>query len=69
MQLASEGITANMVYPPTTDTGWITDAVRKHVQKRPDLLRIAEPEDVARVIAYLVSDEARLITANVMHLR
>ena len=68
-ELASEGITANMVYPPTTDTGWISDVVRKHVQKRPDLLRIAEPEDVARVIAYLVSDEARLITANVMHLR
>jgi 3-oxoacyl-[acyl-carrier protein] reductase len=68
-ELADQGITANMVYPPPTDTGWITDAVRRHVQKRPDLLRIAEPDEVARVIAYLVSDEARLITANVVHLR
>jgi len=27
------------------------------------------PEDVARVIAYLVSDEARLITGQIIHLR
>jgi NAD(P)-dependent dehydrogenase (short-subunit alcohol dehydrogenase family) len=33
------------------------------------LVRIAEPDDVARVIAYLVSDDARLITGNIMHLR
>jgi 3-oxoacyl-[acyl-carrier protein] reductase len=68
-ELASLGVTANIVYPPVTDTGWITDEVRQHMETRPDLIRIAEPEDVARVIAYLVSDQARLITANVVHLR
>jgi 3-oxoacyl-[acyl-carrier protein] reductase len=68
-ELADLGITANIVYPPTTDTGWITDAVRRHVRRRPDLLRIARPEEVARVIAWLVSDEAGLVTANVVHLR
>jgi 3-oxoacyl-[acyl-carrier protein] reductase len=39
------------------------------MEARPDLIHMAKPEDVARVIAYLVSDEARLITANVVHLR
>ena len=68
-ELADQGITADIVHPPPSDTGWVSDAVRRHVQQRPDLLRIARPEDVARVIAYLVSDEARLITANVMHPR
>jgi 3-oxoacyl-[acyl-carrier protein] reductase len=68
-ELADQGITANIVYPPPTDTGWITDAVRRHVQQRPDLLRIAQPEQVARVIAWLVSHEAELVTANVVHLR
>jgi 3-oxoacyl-[acyl-carrier protein] reductase len=58
-----------MVYPPVTDTGWITDAVRRNVEQRPDLIHIAKPEQIARVIAYLVSDEAELITANVVHLR
>ena len=48
---------------------WVTDEVRKHVAERSDLIHIVEPDDVARVIAYLASDEARLITANMVHLR
>ncbi|AMY09315.1 3-oxoacyl-[acyl-carrier-protein] reductase FabG [Luteitalea pratensis] len=68
-ELAALGITANIVHPPVTDTGWVTDAVRRHVGERPDLLHIATPDDVARVITYLVSEEARLITANRVHLR
>lgn len=68
-ELAPLGITANLVYPPVTDTGWVTDAVRRNVDARPDLLRVAEPDDVARAIAWLASDDARLITGNVLHLR
>jgi 3-oxoacyl-[acyl-carrier protein] reductase len=68
-ELAPLGITANVVYPPVTDTGWVTDEVRKHVEQRPDLIHVAGPDDVARVIGYLVSDEARLITGNIIHLR
>jgi 3-oxoacyl-[acyl-carrier protein] reductase len=68
-ELAPHGITANMVYPPVTDTGWVTDAVRRSVERRPDLIHIVEPDEVARVIAWLASDAARLVTANVVHLR
>jgi 3-oxoacyl-[acyl-carrier protein] reductase len=68
-ELSKLGITANIVYPPVTDTGWVTDAVLRNVEQHPDLIHVAQPEEVARVIAYLVSDEARLITANVIHLR
>lgn len=68
-ELASFGVTANMVYPPVTDTGWVTDQVRAHVKERPDLLRVVEPAEVAAVIAFLCSDYARLITANIVHLR
>ena len=68
-ELARFGVTANMVYPPVTDTGWITDQVREHVAHDPHLLHIAQPEDVAGVIAFLCSDHARFITANVLHLR
>jgi 3-oxoacyl-[acyl-carrier protein] reductase len=63
------GITANVVHPPVTDTGWVTPEVRRHVEARPDLIHVAEPEHVARVIAYLVSDEAGLVTGNVLRLR
>jgi 3-oxoacyl-[acyl-carrier protein] reductase len=68
-ELAPLGITANVVHPPVTDTGWVTDDVRSHVAERADLIHIARPEEVAQVIAYLVSDEARLITANRVQLR
>jgi 3-oxoacyl-[acyl-carrier protein] reductase len=69
LELAPFGVTANMVYPPVTDTGWVTDAVRDHVAGRRELIHIAAPEDVAEVIAYLASDAAALITANVITLR
>jgi 3-oxoacyl-[acyl-carrier protein] reductase len=69
VELAPFGVTANMVHPPVTDTGWVTDAVREHVAASPSLIHIASPDEVAEVIAYLASDEAALITANVITLR
>jgi 3-oxoacyl-[acyl-carrier protein] reductase len=69
LELARHGVTANMVHPPVTDTGWITDDVRDAVRASPALIHIASPADVADVIAYLASDAAALITANVITLR
>jgi 3-oxoacyl-[acyl-carrier protein] reductase len=69
LELAPFGITANMVYPPVTDTGWVTDAVRQAVADSPTHVHIADPAEVAEVIAYLASDAAALITANVITLR
>ena len=68
-ELAQFGITANIVHPPVTDTGWVNDEVREHFKSTSDLIHIVEPEEVAGVIAFLVSDFARLITANSVHLR
>jgi len=69
LELAQYGITANMVYPPVTDTGWVTDAVRDGVAASSTHFHVAAPEQVAEVIAYLASDQAALITANVITLR
>jgi 3-oxoacyl-[acyl-carrier protein] reductase len=69
IELAPFGVTANMVHPPVTDTGWVTDAVRAHVNADPALIHVASPDEVAEVIAYLASDAAALITANVITLR
>ena len=68
-ELAPFGITANMVCPPVTDTGWVTGAIREHLAASPGLIHIATPSEVAEVIAYLASDAAALITANVITLR
>lgn len=69
IELAPYGVTANMVHPPVTDTGWVTDSVRDLVAATPTLVHVASPAEVAEVIAYLASDAAALITANVITLR
>jgi len=68
-ELARQGITANVVHPPVTDTGWVTEEVRRFVRESTDHFNVARPEEVAGVIAYLASDHARLITGNVVRLR
>jgi 3-oxoacyl-[acyl-carrier protein] reductase len=52
-----------------TDPGWITEDVRRYVTSCPDLIHVAQPREVADIIAFLVSDEAQLIAGNVIHLR
>lgn len=69
LELAPYGITANMVHPPITDTGWVTDAVRDYMAGHDELIHVASPEEVAEVLAYLASDAAALITANTITLR
>jgi 3-oxoacyl-[acyl-carrier protein] reductase len=69
LELAPFGVTANMVHPPVTDTGWVTGAVREQVAGSPDLIHVAAPEEVAGVIAWLASDDAALVTGNVLTLR
>lgn len=68
-ELAELGVTANIVHPPVTDTGWITPEVMAEVERRADLLHVATPDDVADVLLFLCTDSARLVTANVIRLR
>jgi 3-oxoacyl-[acyl-carrier protein] reductase len=69
IELAGHGITANVVHPPVTDTGWVTDEFREFVAASPHLTHVAEPDDVAEVIAWLCTDAARLVSGNVVRLR
>ncbi|HEX7247041.1 MAG TPA: SDR family oxidoreductase, partial [Actinomycetota bacterium] len=68
-ELGPHGVTANVVHPPVTDTGWVTPQVRRAVEEDPHLFHVASADDVAAVIAFLVSDAADLVTGNVIHLR
>jgi 3-oxoacyl-[acyl-carrier protein] reductase len=69
LELAPYGITANIVHPPVTDTGWITDDVRAFVASDRDHTHIASPDEVAEVIVWLCSDAAHLVSGNVIRLR
>ncbi len=68
-EMAADGVTANVVYPPVTDTGWITDAVRDFVANDNDHHHVAEPAEVADVIAWLCADAGRIVTGNIIRLR
>jgi 3-oxoacyl-[acyl-carrier protein] reductase len=68
-ELAAYGITANVVHPPVTDTGWVTEEVREFLRTSPEHVHVADPAEVAEVIAWLCTDAARLITGNVVRLR
>jgi 3-oxoacyl-[acyl-carrier protein] reductase len=66
-ELARFGVTANVVHPPMTDTGWISQRTAAWAQSAGQ--HIATPRQVADVIAYLASDAAGLVTGNVIRLR
>lgn len=68
-ELADRGITANIVYPPVTDTGWVTDGVRDFVAASSEHVHVADPGDVAEVICWLCGDGARMVTGNVIRMR
>jgi 3-oxoacyl-[acyl-carrier protein] reductase len=66
-ELAKYGVTANVVHPPATDTGWLDPGTAGRVAASGR--RVATPKEVAEVIAYLASDAAGLISGNVIRLR
>ena len=68
-ELGDRGITANVVHPPVTDTGWVDDEVRREVAASSEMFHIASPEEVAAVVTFLCSEAADLITANRIQLR
>lgn len=67
-ELGRYGVTANMVYPPATDTGWITAAVEEAVRAGSPLRHVGQPEEVAEVIVFLASHQARYVTGQVIRM-
>jgi len=65
--LFERGITVNCVNPGPVDTGWATGVLHEAVAQRFPAKRWGRPEDTARLVAWLVSDEAAWITGQVVH--
>lgn len=71
LELASRGITANVIAPGFIDTD-MTKALSE--EQRAELLKqipmgiIGQPEDIAQAVLFLVSDHAKYITGQTLHI-
>lgn len=67
--VAGQGITVNAVDPGPTDTGWISRELRELLLSKALMGRLGTPQDAARLIAFLASEEAGWITGQILHSR
>jgi 3-oxoacyl-[acyl-carrier protein] reductase len=65
--IAKKGITINAVNPGPTDTGWLNEKQTEIFKDRFPIGRFGQPDDVARLISFLVSEKAEWITGQVIH--
>lgn len=66
-QLADAGITVNTVNPGPVDTGYMTPDVMERVAPMFPSGRMGEPDDPARLIEWLVGDDGRWMTGQVLN--
>jgi 3-oxoacyl-[acyl-carrier protein] reductase len=62
LELAKHGVTANLVNPGACQTGWISPELQEQISSTGPMGRVSQPDEVADVIVFLCSDQARLLT-------
>jgi 3-oxoacyl-[acyl-carrier protein] reductase len=65
--LVDRGITVNAVNPGPTDTGWANPELFDQVRDALPAGRWGSPEDVARLVSWLVSDDSAWITGQILN--
>lgn len=66
VEVAPRGITVNAVDPGPTDTGWMTEEVKRELLPRFPMGRLGQPEDAVRLIAFLASEDAGWVTGQII---
>ena len=66
LEVAQYGISVNCVAPGPTQTGWIDDELEKAVIPLIPMGELIMPQDVAETILFLASEQARMITGQVI---
>jgi 3-oxoacyl-[acyl-carrier protein] reductase len=66
-ELGPRGISANVVNPGPIDTGWMDQPLRDALAAQHPLGRLGTPTDIAAVVSFLVSDEGRWISGQLLN--
>ena len=66
LEVAQYGITVNCVAPGPTQTGWIDEELEKAVEPLIPMGKLIQPEDIAETILFLASEQARMLTGQVI---
>lgn len=66
LEVAQYGITVNCVSPGPTQTGWIDDDFEKVVLPLIPMGKLVQPEDIAEMILFLSSEQAKMITGQIV---
>ena len=66
LEVAPYGITVNCVAPGPTQTGWIDEDFEKVVIPLIPMAQLIQPEDIAETILFLASQQARMLTGQVI---
>lgn len=66
-ELAELGLTANVINPGATDTGWMTPEIVDAVLDRNLQPRVGLPQDCANLVRWLCSDEGQWVNGQVLH--
>lgn len=66
-ELGRVGITANIIAPGPIQTGWMTPHMENETSRSNPIPRPGTPEDIADVVVFLASDQARWITGQTLH--
>lgn len=65
--IGARGITVNAVNPGPTDTGWMSAELKTELLPKFPMGRIGGPDDAARLVAFLCSEQAGWISGQVIH--